>query len=282
MDAQRTRPEAIAVRVRPPDNVVWLISVLGCQLLAFWPSWEWLFHRVVRSPGDALGLLAVLAAVVGFGANSIVVHGRIHRFPLVPVTLFLVAYGTSFLWPVPPILRAALALSSVFLTLHYAVFGRRPPFAYWGMALIALPVLPSLQFYLGYPARWVSAKLTVPMLRMNGVAVRQEGTYLVWQDRTVQFDAPCSGVTMLWAAVLLTLTVAWLRGFGACRTVIALAICSIFVLFGNVLRAGSLFYLETGLFVSPVGWAHEAIGIVIFVFTAILLMAALYRMKTLK
>src|ERR1700738_5023470 len=69
---------------------------------------------------------------------------------------------------------------------------------------LALPVLPSLQFTLGYPMRIISAALAVPLLRAHGLDVARQGTFLLWRDEMIQFDAPCSGVNMLWAGLLLT------------------------------------------------------------------------------
>ena len=222
----------------------------------------------------------MLGIVVCLAVFSIAANKRVLRFSLrLPIALMLL-YGASFLLPIPPIIRAAIASLSVFHTLHYSAFGHRPPVAYWGMILCSLPIVPSLQFYLGYPARLISASLTVPLLRMNGLAVHREGTYLVWQEQMVQFDAPCSGITMLWAGTLLTFALAYLRNFNGVKTLQALGVCGVFILLGNILRAGSLFYLETGMLLSPAPWWHEGVGIIIFIGTAFALLTTLNRMQT--
>ncbi|WP_179957681.1 archaeosortase/exosortase family protein [Exilibacterium tricleocarpae] len=262
-------------------NLAWLAGVLLCQLLAFWDSWSWLARRAAQAAGDMAGLLAVVAVTACLVVFSVMSKRRIVRFSLVPQVVLLLIYGASYwLWPTPPIFKAAIAMLCVFLTLHRGVFGRRPPPAYWGMVLCALPVVPSLQFYLGYPARLISAGLTVPLLRMNGLSVHREGTYLVWQDQQIQFDAPCSGITMLWAGVLLTFTLAYLRNFTGLETLRALGVCAVLVLFGNVLRAGSLFYLETGIVTPAAPWWHEGVGVAVFIGIAAVLVAVLNRWKT--
>jgi exosortase/archaeosortase family protein len=235
---------------------------------------------VIYSAGDAVGMIAVIGLIAWLAIWTITRRKCIYRFTLTPIVLLLVVYGASYLWPTPSILRAAIASISLFLTVQYAIFGRRPPVAYWGMILFALPVVPSLQFYLGFPARLLSASLTVPLLRMNGLSVHREGTYLVWQEQLIQFDAPCSGVTMLWAGILLTFSLAYLKEFSALKTLLALIVCGLFILVGNILRAGSLFYLETGLFPAQASWWHDAVGVVVFTGTAVALLATLNRMHS--
>lgn len=271
------RYDAISGRV--PENLLWLAAVMLCQLVAYRDAEVWLYRRVIHSADDIVGMIAVLGVIGYLAFRGIAGNRRIFRFSLRPIVLLLLIYGLSYLWPTPSIVRAAIASVSLFLTVQYAIFDRHPPVAYWGMILFALPIVPSLQFYLGFPARLVSASLTVPLLRMNGLAVHREGTYLVWQDQMIQFDAPCSGITMLWAGILLTFSVAYLQQFTVRRTVLALVICGLFVLLGNILRAGSLFYLETGLFPAQAGWWHDAIGVVVFVITAVGLLTILNRIN---
>lgn len=278
MDAEAAACGSKRARLLTPENLGWLTAVVLCQLVAYWDAWQWLYGRVIHSAGDAVGMIAVFGLIAWLAIWTIARNQRIYRFSLSPIVLLLVVYGASYLWPTPSILRAAIASISLFLTVQYAIFDRRPPVAYWGMILIALPVVPSLQFYLGFPARLISASLTVPLLRMNGLSVHREGTYLVWQEQLIQFDAPCSGVTMLWAGVLLTFSLAYLKAFSPLKTLLALVVCGLFILVGNVLRAGSLFYLETGLFPAQASWWHDAVGVVVFTGTAVALLATLNRM----
>ncbi len=279
MDAEAAISESKHARPLVPEHLAWLAAVLLCQLVAYWRAWQWLFGRVIHSAGDAVGMIAVIMLIAWLAIWTIARNRCIYRFSPRPIMLLLVIYGMSYLVPTPSILRAAIASTSLFLTVQYAIFDRRPPVAYWGMILFALPVVPSLQFYLGFPARLISAILTVPLLQMNGLSVRREGTYLVWQEQLIQFDAPCSGVTMLWAGILLTLSIAYLKTFSTLKTLFALVICSVFILLGNVLRAGSLFYLETGLFPAQASWWHDAVGVVVFIGTSVALLATLNRMQ---
>jgi exosortase/archaeosortase family protein len=95
----------------------------------------------------------------------------------------------------------------------------------------------------------------------------------------VQFDAPCSGVSMLWAGLLLTLMgCVWLR-LGALKVMLAVMLSVALALACNVLRASSLFYVETGLVARAPGWWHDGIGIAAFVLSAAITLWLLGRLR---
>jgi exosortase/archaeosortase family protein len=179
----------------------------------------------------------------------------------------LACYALSH-WLAPPIVRCAIAVSTVLWCAYVAAMDERPPLAFWGLTALALPVLPSLQFTLGFPLRVASATLTVGLLRIQGLAVERQGTMLAWDGRSVQFDAPCSGVAMLWAGLLVSLMAATAFRLGAARLIAALAFAVVATLAGNVLRTSSLFYIETGLIGGAAAWWHEGVGIAAFAVSA--------------
>jgi exosortase/archaeosortase family protein len=144
---------------------------------------------------------------------------------------------------------------------------------------LTLPVLPSLQFMLGYPMRVLSATLVVALLQAHGLAVTRQGTFLLWRDKTIQFDAPCSGVNMLWAGLLLTLMGCTLLRLGATKVAIAVTLSVVLTIAANVLRATSLFYLETGMVLGAPIWWHEGIGIAAFMLSAAIMLRLLGRLR---
>lgn len=238
-----------------------LVSAL--VLVATWDSWRWYFGRIAATPEDVLGLIAALSAVAIAGTRQ-AQRGASDQVPLVAVAVLLAGYAASR-GLLPPIVRAGIAAGVALFSLHVTIFRRRPPAALWGLAVLVLPVLPSLHFMLGYPLRLASAALTVEVLRAHGLAVEQQGTFLLWHGATVEFDAPCSGVNMLWAGLLFTLLGSTVLGLGAAPTAAATALSVTLIVAGNVLRTVSLFYLEAGL-VGPVpAWCHAGIGVVAFV-----------------
>jgi len=163
--------------------------------------------------------------------------------------------------------------------LHVAVFWERPPIAFWGLVALAFPVLPSLHFMLGYPMRIVSAAITVGLLQLHGLGIERQGTFLVWGEEMIEFDAPCSGVNMLWAGLLLTLMGCVLLRLGVLKVMAAVALSVVIVISGNVLRAASLFYVEAGLVPQPSGWWHDGIGIVAFCLSAAAIHWTLTRLQ---
>ena len=245
---------------------------------ATWDAWRWYFARVSAAPEEAaaLALTVVFFGVLGVARITRSVPPR--PLPLVPVAILLAAYGASYL-VFPPIVRAAVAIATTFYCFHLAAFRERPPIAFWGLVALALPVLPSLQFTLGYPMRVVSAALTVGLLQTHGLMVARHGIFLVWRDEMVQFDAPCSGVNMLWAGLLLTLMGCVLLRLGALKVAVALALSVALAIACNVLRAASLFYVETGLVPDSPGWWHDGIGIAAFVLSAAVTLWLLGRLR---
>jgi exosortase/archaeosortase family protein len=267
---------------RPTFNHRTPLAALAIVLAATWDTWRWYAGRVAATPDEA----AALATIAALLAGAAVVRWRTgepeaateDRWLLPCITGLLLAYAALSL-VAPPIVRAAPALVAALLCLHRLARPGTPPLALWGLAALALPVLPTLQFYLGYPLRLLSAALTVPLLQLNGLAVERQGTFLLWRGELLQFDAPCSGVAMLWSGLLLTLGLAtwWRLPSGA--TLLAVAATIVAVVIGNVLRAASLFYLEAGLVPASAPWWHESIGLVAFAAASLVIVAVVQGIR---
>jgi exosortase/archaeosortase family protein len=120
---------------------------------------------------------------------------------------------------------------------------------------------------------------TVALLQAQGFVLAQQGTFLVWRDEMIQFDAPCSGVNMLWAGLLLTLMGCVLFRLSAGKVLVASALSVVVIVACNVLRASSLFYLEAGLVPQAAGWWHEGIGIAAFMLSALVIVRLLGRLR---
>ncbi len=243
-------------------------AVFALVVVAGWDGWRWLMLRLDVAPEEAIALLLML---VFFGATylrSLPWQRRLHSPPLFMLALLLVMYAASH-FIAPPIVRSAIAVSTALACLYLIFFVSRPPAAFWGLIALAMPVLPSLQFVLGYPLRVISATLTVALLQMQGHAVVQDAANLVWRGESIQFDAPCSGVSMLRAGLLLTLMGCILLRFDALKTLAAVVLCTLLTIVCNALRATSLFYVEGGLIAEASPWWHDGIGIAAFGLLAI-------------
>jgi exosortase/archaeosortase family protein len=244
--------------------------MLAVESLAFWPVWRWYVHRLSDQSDEAWGIAALVTAVIfAFwqrreSGSAFSEHLRL----TLPATLLL-CYSLSyhFLSPLP---RAAIAVTAIAATVSAMRFGRRLHLGVWGLLLLALPVVASLQFYLGFPMRAVVAKLAAPMLQINGFAVVAEGASLNWNGDPILIDAPCSGVKMLWTGFYLTCALACYYKLNAKRTALACAAALAAIIIGNTFRAAALFYVESGAANLPLpDWTHEGVGVVVFAATAI-------------
>ena len=260
------------------------MAIFLLQIAAFWPVWQWYAKRLwAGNADDQWCLLATVTAIVLLLAerNTIgAVEKHEHRKGLpggtsetvnlfLPMLLMLL-YAFTFHW-LPPLLRAVIAVVAVGVTMSQMVLRRFLPLPITGLLFLALPTIPLLQFYLGFPLRVVVGALTAPLLQFSGLAVVQDGTALNWNGQLIAIDAPCSGIRMLWAALFLLCIVTWFYRLNVRKALLAAVLSFVMIVIGNILRAAALFYLEARLVQLPINpdIAHESIGIVTFVFVAL-------------
>ena len=249
------------------------------QLAAFWSVWRWYVARLGDSGDELWGLLA-LATVAVFAVRSKLtaaedkssrevraeVGSSDNERSLLPAIALMLIYAATYPFA-PPLVRACIAMIAIGVALSRLRFGTSAHIGVLGLLLLALPLMPSLQFYGGYPLRVFVAGASAPLLRMSGFAVEAEGTCLDWAGRLIWVDAPCGGVRMLWAGLYLTCTLLCLYEHHVRGSLAALAASVLLILAGNVMRAVALFYVEARVFDLP-SWTHEATGIVAFAFVA--------------
>ncbi|MFN0111854.1 MAG: archaeosortase/exosortase family protein [Blastocatellia bacterium] len=254
---------------------------LFLQTAAFWPVWRWYAARATDSSDDAWGWVALLTAavlLVRFNSES---NQQSSPPNLLLPALLTLGYAVSFPF-VTPLPRALLAMTAIAATLSAYCFRSKFQLSFCGLLLLSLPLMASLQFYLGYPLRSAVAAMTAPILQLGGLSVIREGTCLNWSGRLISVDAPCSGVKMLWTGMFLCFTLAcWFR-LSWRRTIAAAALSFATIVLGNTLRSVALFYLEAGIFTLPERFsepAHSAVGVMMFLLTAIAIAAVNARMK---
>lgn len=222
--------------------VLWRAALL---LAAFWPVWRWYVDRLRHGSDEPYGLVPLLIAAA-------IVAARARHSAVAPAgsdtatILWVFAYtGTSGL--LPPLFQAVFAMLALAAFASRWLLGQRIDLGLLGLLLLSLPVIASLQFYVGYPLRRVAAEASAWLLRMIGFAVRCDGVALLYRDRELLVDAPCSGVRMLWVtAVVVCGLGAWHRTPPR-RLVAAGGLAVLLALFGNALRAATLFQSDVGL-----------------------------------
>lgn len=239
----------------------WLVLVAAC--IALLPTWAWMAQRFTDGSDDPLGLLAMLAmlAVVWAHRQSLgrVRAGwlRVGYFAVAAVGLAVHALAHAYLSGLPSALVGVVVLACAAL----AVLPRRVAAApMLGMAVLALPILASLQFYAGYPLRVVTAEVSRWLL-WAWFEVSRTGTSLMVDGQLIIVDAPCSGVQMVWMAYFTACAVALWRGVGSGAFVRRLPLVGCTVLLANVLRNSVLVAGQAAG--SPfTGWQHSAVGLV--------------------
>lgn len=247
--------------------------IIGAQLIAFWPVWRWYVGRLGDSADQSWGLLALLTALLFVVSKKSSGRAISLTIPTLVTLLYVVSYPVF-----PPLVRAGIAFTAIAIMLSLVRFGKHFHPGVLGLLWLSLPLVPSLQFYLGYPLRLLVAGLTAPILRLGGFAVVQEGTCLNWAGTLIWIDAPCSGVRMLWVGLYLTFTLVCFYELRLWKTLVFLFTALVAILAGNVFRAVALFYLESGVFPLP-AWAHDYTGVVAFALVATGIVAAVHFIR---
>jgi exosortase/archaeosortase family protein len=253
-------------RIHAPD----LAAVAGFGL-AFLPLGAWYVDRLGDGSDEPLGLVAlVLALMVAWTERKALRSGTLHR---VIALAFLGAYGVTAWLGWPPLVRALPAMAAVVL---WTGLWRSP--AATTLLGLSLPVMATMQFYLGYPMRLAAAAISSASLKLLSLPVQRIGTQLMYEGATLGVDAPCSGVRMLWmscffGAVLAgLLRLGWIAGGGLMASAMLAA------LLANSVRATVLFFPEAGLVELP-SWCHEGAGLLLHVVAMAGLLALARRLQ---
>jgi len=180
------------IRIDRAPAIAWI----ALQAAALAPTWWWMARRLSDGSDDPLGILALgaLAALVWTVRAELRCAPRLGCLALAGVGTLLATLmhtGIGPLHAAPPLaaaLVALLAMAAGLLAVLPARFAAAPVL---GLAVLALPLLSSLQFYAGYPLRVITAEASRWLL-MPFFQVQREAASLVVDGRLVIGDAPCS------------------------------------------------------------------------------------------
>lgn len=224
---------------------------------SLWPIWLWYGRRLAAAPEEATGLTAA-ALAIGFawrGTSSMKRRGE-----STSAALFAL-YAVTFPYA-PPLARAMLGVTAMAALISRARFGRALDPGFWLLLLLSLPVMPSLQFYCGYPLRRLAALAAAFLLRLQGIPVLADGAALDWAGRQISVDAPCSGLKMLWSALVLSAALSCHSRWGWRGTAAMGTLAATIALTANIWRATALFFVETNPAMPT--WLHESVGLICF------------------
>ena len=237
-------------------------TLLGL-LLAGWPVLRWYGLRLHDGSDEPLGLAAIAVAL--FFAPRSGWKETLPQSRIVALTVLLAIYALVYPW-LPALARALLFVLMIGLTV-----APKTSFVGWTTLLfLSLPLLSTLQFYLGYPLRLPTTQLSAALLRICGVDAHADGTTLLWAGERVIVDAPCSGIQMAWAGVFVAATLACWHRLPWRDTLRLFRWTGALIFLANVIRSTALFCMGAGLWHLP-AFAHEGIGLVLFALTAILI-----------
>ncbi|MGJ7494807.1 exosortase Q [Variovorax sp. RT4R15] len=233
---------------------------LALQAVALTPTWLWMAARLRDGSDDPLGLLALasLALLVWQLRHDLRASPRLGWLALaaggtLAATLLRIA--------LPPLAASLLAVLALACGLMAFLPRRVAALPVAGLAVLALPLLSSLQFYAGYPLRVVTAEASRWLLA-PGFGVAREGTSLLVDGRLVIVDAPCSGVQMVWFGYFTACAVALWASRSDRAFLARLPAVGLLVLAGNILRNSVLVAFEAAD--RPLApWAHNAFGLLV-------------------
>ena len=219
-----------------------LRHLLVLQLIAFWPIWRWYVRRVM-DPCDSVWCVVPLVAALFWLASQKPKQLQCKSLFWPTALTLIYALAVPF---TPPLIRASLAVVALSVSLSLLTCGETFHCSLTFLLLLALPIIPTAQFYFGYPLRATVASMAAPILNGAGFNVARQGTCLAWGERLVSVDAPCSGVSMLWAGAFLAFTLALFNDLDFKGTAKLSLFAFVTILAGNVLRTSSLFIVENG------------------------------------
>ena len=248
------------------------ILAIALWAASAWPMWRW-WGRRLSEPFDAdvaaWIVFATFTATLWHRAGRAAFARPIPTWKWLFAAVFLVLFHLvrTALPPTASGVFAILAGLPLLLPEETDQGPLPPPLA--ALALMGLPSAMILDFLLGYPLRVIATRLAAGLLSAAGLPVVQSGVELSIGGATVFVDAPCAGVRMLGAGLILAFALAQSFRFRAGRTLILAAVGLFAVILGNVTRIAILTLFEAeGVTLSRT--AHDAIGSI-----ALLLGAAL-------
>ena len=269
------RLQACSLHIDRAPAALWL----ALQTAALWPTWRWMAARLQDGSDDPLGWLALaalaalvlalrrdlrtaprlpwLATALAGTLAATVLRGAA---PALLVSLIAVlAWAAGLLAFLPLTRRGAMRVhGGVLWPAPRLAVGRLPVL---GLAVLALPLIASLQFYAGYPLRVLTAEASRWLLA-PWFAVVREGSSLSVNGVLVIVDAPCSGVQMAWAGYFTACAVALWAGRSDRAFALRLPLVGAAVLVGNVLRNSVLVALAgSGPGASEA--VHQGVGLVV-------------------
>jgi len=246
------------------------IAALGFAL-AFWPLIVWFFQRLSDGGDEPYGLAVLCVLSLLIVSDKKHAQTQVGQGMQIAAGVSFALYILSIFW-LPPMLRCVPAI----LCLSF-YFGWYRQAGWIALLFLSLPVVTSLQFYLGYPLRIISSETTRWLVWPFVNEIFREGTNLTAYGKVVGVDAPCSGIRILWVGLVFSSVLTSMLGMSWPKAIVFNLFSVVLLLFANSVRAALLFAPESG-FIEISDTAHESIGLVCYLgVVVILIKVAMFR-----
>ncbi len=261
------------------------IAAVTLWAASVWPMWRW-WARRLSEPVDA-----DVAAWIVFAAFAIALWRKTKRaatsaaLPAATIPTWKWLWSAVFLalfhfvrTSLPPTASGVFAVLAGIPLLLPEDTGQGPiPPPLAALALMGLPSAMILDFLIGYPMRVVATRLATLLLSSAGLPVAQSGVELSVDGVSVFVDAPCAGVRMLGAGLILAFALAQTFRFRFWGTAILAAVGLVSVILANVARVCVLsLFAAGGMALSRT--AHEIVGCFALLLGAVLCALAAFAM----
>lgn len=238
------------------------IAAVALWAASAWPMWRW-WARRLSEPFDAD--VAAWCVFVAFAAMLWRRAGTAAAKVPLPTWKWLWAAGFLALFhlartALPPTASGVFAVLAGLPLLLPEGTGQGPvPPPLAALALMGLPSAMILDFLIGYPLRVFATRLAALLLSAAGLPVARSGVELSVDGASVFVDAPCAGVRMLGAGLVLAFALAQTFGFRFRRTALLAVAGLAAVILVNVARVTVLaLFAAEGVALSRT--AHEVVG----------------------
>lgn len=258
------------------NSIKGLQLLLLAQLATHWPVWQWYLARMTDGADEPWGVVALITAIALVYCKRRSEYRRNTHHSSCHFIVLL--YAITYHW-IPPLARAALAMLAFSVTLHSLSGAHSMRLSLHGLIFLSLPLIASLQFYIGYPIRWLTSQLTAHILTVFFETVDATGTLLLWRGEMIAVDAPCSGIRMLWTGLYFNFSCAYYYNFTNKQTCLAYSMASIVIFFGNCLRTIVLFLFEVNQ-KRLSEFEHKSLGVIIFCFIVIAIFSMHQRIRS--
>jgi len=233
---------------------------------AFWPVWVWYIQRYFDRSDEPLGAFALATFLLILFLRREKTHlTPPNKVELITGIASIVLYIATFWWA-PKAVDGVFAVTALGIFLPHLLSQNKLRFCDWTLLYMTLPIVSTLNFYLGFPFRFIVAQLASALLWLCRYPVSVGGVSIYANGQFLEIDPPCGGIKILWFFVFLATSFAGMLRFDKKNTFRIIATSITFAILGNPLRVALLFILQVnGMLQGETEHAiHIGIGISVY------------------